>query len=301
MRTTGEPADQIAIARQGVAAMGPVFDLTVLKDTARLYAPLVRDQASEGVRIAPDIPYGPHERHRLDLFQPGRADGAPMLIFIHGGGFVGGDKHVNDDFYRNLGLFFARRGIITIAANYRLAPHHVWPAGAQDVASLVRWARDNAARLGGDQQAVFLFGQSAGAAHVAGYLFSPDLWDEAAGGVAGGILMSGVYRAFGDGVGPGMIAYFGEDEAARRADCPLTRAPANRTPLMIGVMEYDPPEIAVHSFELAAALTRSSDRSPLFVRYAGHNHVSTVYGMGSGQDEVGEDIARFIRARSDAA
>jgi triacylglycerol lipase len=179
-------------------------------------------------------------------------------------------------------------------ANYRLAPENVWPAGTEDVAALVRWAHDNAATLSSDTDAVFLFGQSAGGAHVTGYLSAPEQWRGGVSGVAGGIVMSGVYRAFGDNVGPGMLAYFGKDEDARRANCPLTRAPANRTPMMIGVMEFDPPDIAVHSFELAAALTRSCGRAPHFVWFEGHNHASTVYGIGSGQDEVGETILRFI-------
>lgn len=288
------PGDLIATARAGVAGMGPAFDLGVLQATGRLYAPLVRAQPRGGVRIEPDIAYGPHERHRLDLFVPGAAAGAPILIFVHGGGFVAGNKTVNDDFYRNIGLYFARRGVIAMIANYRLAPHDVWPAATEDVAALVGWARGNAARLSGDADAVFLFGQSAGCAHVTGYLSSPEHWPGDASGVAGGIVISGVYRAFGDEVGPGMLAYFGADEEARRANCPLTRAPANRTPMLIGAAELDPPDIAVHSFELAAALTRSRGRAPRFVWFEGHNHASTVYGIGSGQDEVGETILRFV-------
>jgi triacylglycerol lipase len=295
MTDVPDRAELISAARAEIAAMGPTFDLKVLQRTAAAYLPLLRQQPLGGVHIEQDVAYGPHERHRFDLFLPAAAVSAPMMIFIHGGGFVGGDKVVNEDIYRNLGLYFARQGVITLIANYRLAPHSVWPAGSEDIGALVRWARGNAARLGGDSDAVFLFGQSAGAVHVMGYLFSPELWDGEVSGVAGGIGMSGVYRAFGEGVGRGGLVYFGEDEDRRRADCPLSRASANRTPLLIGVMEYDPAHMAVHSFELAAELTRVSNRAPRFAYYAGHNHASTVYGIGSGQDEVGEDIMRFIR------
>lgn len=295
MTNVPDRAELVSAARAEIAAMGPAFDLNVLQRTAAAYLPLLRRQPQDGVRIEQDIAYGPHERHRFDLFLPADAANAPMMIFIHGGGFVGGNKVVNEDIYRNLGLYFARHGVITLIANYRLAPQSVWPAGSEDVGVLVQWARGNAARLGGDGDAVFLFGQSAGAVHVMGYLFSPELWAGETSGVAGGIGMSGVYRAFGESVGPGGLAYFGEDEGRRRADCPLSRVSGNRTPLLIGVMEYDPPNMAVHSFELAAELTRAGDRAPRFAYYAGHNHASTVYGIGSGQDEVGEDILRFIR------
>jgi len=297
----GSEADLVAAARAGVADMGPRFDRDVLRETAALYAPLVRRQPGAGIRVESDLAYGDHARQRFDLFAPERAADAPLMIFIHGGGFVAGSKTVDADFYRNIGLYFARHGVIAMIANYRLAPDHVWPAGTEDVAALVGWARGNAGRLGGDPRAVFLFGQSAGAAHVTGYLSAPDHWPSETSGVAGGIVMSGVYRAFGDRVGPGMLAYFGDDEAARRAACPLTRAPANRTPMMIGVMEFDPPDIAVHSFELAAALTRAVGQAPYFRWYEGHNHASTVYGIGSGQDEVGQDILAFIAGRRPVA
>lgn len=294
MDVAGGEGETINAARNGIARMGPLFNLHVLKETAKLYAPLVRKQKIDGVIVEEDVAYGPDVRHRFDLFRPANAENAPLLIFIHGGGFVHGGKMVDEDFYRNIGVYFASRGVIAMIANYRLAPQHVWPAGTQDVASLVAWASSHASAISGDANAIFLFGQSAGAAHVAGYLSAPEYWVNGATRVAAGVAMSGVYRAFGDKVGPGMIAYFGDNEDIRRANCPLTRAPANQTPMLIGVMEFDPPEIAVHSFELAAALTRATGRAPRFVWFEGHNHASTVYAIGSGHDDVGETILRFI-------
>ena len=129
-----------------VSAIGPNFDSDVLRRTAALYAPLVRRQSREGVRTQRDIAYGPHERHRLDLFQPD-VSGAPMVIFIHGGGFVFGDKNADGDFYTNIGVYFARHGMLAVTANYRRAPDHVWPAGAEDVRAVVGWARANAMNL----------------------------------------------------------------------------------------------------------------------------------------------------------
>src|SRR5262249_57435317 len=87
----------------------------------------------------------------------------------------GGDKNADGVFYGNLGHYFAGHGILTVVANYRLAPAHPWPAGSQDVASAVAWVRANAKAYGGNPERIILFGQSAGATHSAGYLFFTSL------------------------------------------------------------------------------------------------------------------------------
>lgn len=291
---SGAPADVV----RAVAAMGANFDFDVLKRTAALYAPLVRAQPQADVSILRDVAYGADQRHRIDLFRP--ASPGPVIVFVHGGGFVAGDKNVDGDFYTNIGVWFARQGCLAVTMNYRRAPQHLWPTAAEDVASVVAWAKDHAVQHNGDPDRIFLFGQSAGACHVAGYLFSPELQPPAGGGVRGGILMSGVYRAFGADAGPGISTYFGEDEDARRANCPLSKVGASDAPLLIGVMEFDPPSIAVHTTELVQAL-RDAGREPAgFRRFAGHNHASTVYSIGSGQDEVGEAIMHFVSGRAQA-
>jgi acetyl esterase/lipase len=290
----GAPPDVL----RAVAEMGASFDLEVLKKTAALYAPLVRAQPQAGVSIQRDLAYGQDERQRIDVFRP--AARGPVIVFVHGGGFVAGDKNVDADFYSNIGVYFARRGCLAITMNYRRAPQHLWPSAAQDVASVVAWAKAHAAEHNGDPENVFLFGQSAGACHVAGYLFSPELQPPDGSGISGGVLMSGVYRAFGPDAGPGISVYFGQDEAARRANCPIAKAASARTPLLVGVMEFDPPNIAVHTTELVQAL-RSAGREPAeALCFAGHNHASTVYSLGSGQDDIGEAIMQFVGGRARA-
>src|SRR5262249_59895470 len=145
----------------------------------------------EGVKVMAGVPYGGVARQKLDIYQPAAAADR-VLLYIPGGGFVGGDK---DDgvFYGNLGRYFAAHGILTIVANYRLAPAHPWPAGSQDVGSVVAWTRANAKSFGGNPDRIVLFGQSAGATHAAGYLFDTSFQPSGQPGVAAGILMSGPY------------------------------------------------------------------------------------------------------------
>ena len=191
-----DAAREIADVRRKVAAMGPNFDEEILGATRALYAPLIR-KPSASVKVTADVAYGSDPRQKLDVYQPAGA-AEHVLVYIPGGGFVGGDKNLDGVFYVNLGNYFASHGILTIVANYRLAPAHAWPAGAQDVAGAVAWARANAKSFGGDPARIVLFGQSAGSTHAATYLFDPTFHPAGQAGVAAGILMSGPYSFQGE-------------------------------------------------------------------------------------------------------
>jgi triacylglycerol lipase len=79
---------------------------------------------------------------------------------------------------------------ISVSMQPRLAPMHPWPQGALDVAGVVEWLRKYGAQYSGDPDRIFLFGQSAGAAHVATYIFHEEFQPKSGAGVAGAILMS---------------------------------------------------------------------------------------------------------------
>ena len=289
-----KPAD-IAAVRQKVAAFGHVFDPGILEATRAIYAPLVQ-AARTGVRITKDVAYGTDERQKLDIYAPAQAADR-VLIYIPGGGFVAGGKDEGTGvFYRNLGTYFADHGILTIVANYRLAPAHAYPAGAQDVAAVVAWAGANARQHGGNPYRIVLYGQSAGATHCAGYLFDRAFHPASGVGVSAAILMSGPYKVEGE-LRAGMLAYFGGDKSAYAARSPLThaaKAGGTQLPLLLSVAEYDPGYLAAPTYELALALTQRDGKSPHVAYFSGHNHVSTVMSFGTAQDDVGAAIRGFI-------
>jgi acetyl esterase len=176
-----------ADARQNrIRAQGPVLDLHFAQS---MYRPLLEDQCREGVEVNRDIAYGEDPRHRLDIYTPlpGVAGPRPVMIFIPGGGFIRGDKADRE----NIGQRFAREGIAVVVANYRLAPAHVWPAGAQDVTRVYQWVYENAAQWGFDPAAIFLAGESAGAAHIAAATLIRRFHPPAGFNLAGTILISG--------------------------------------------------------------------------------------------------------------
>jgi acetyl esterase/lipase len=110
-------------------------------------------------------------KHRLDLFIPTGSEGSngsgwPLLVFVHGGGWTSGDKGLRvagADVYGNIGRLFAARGVGAAVISYRLQPEVGWREQAADVESAVAWLRENIPAWGGNGQAIFLSGHSAGA------------------------------------------------------------------------------------------------------------------------------------------
>src|SRR5262249_58290345 len=178
-----------------------------------------------------------------DVYQPIWRTGAPVVIFIHGGAYVRGDKDIYGEMYGNIATWFARQGVLGLNATYRLAPAAKWPSGADDVRGMVKWARENAAKFGGDPNRIHLIGHSAGATHVASYIFDKRLQAPEGPGVAGAVLISGRYRLAYDPADPNgknMQAYFGEDGSTYADRPPDTDIPSGpRLPGFTVVDRYD--------------------------------------------------------------
>lgn len=112
----------------------------------------------------------------LNVWAPEGADKRPVMVFIHGGGFVIGSKDapVSD------GTNFARDGIVCVAINYRLGIEGFLPIpgvptnlGLRDMIAALEWVRANIATFGGDPANVTVFGESAGAMATANLIASP--------------------------------------------------------------------------------------------------------------------------------
>ena len=129
------PADVIA----QIKAMDPAITPGQAQAVWALLTPFHEKLGCTAPRIDRDLTYGDHPRHRLDVHtgdQPRAA--APVVLFVHGGGFTGGDKHVpGTPRYDLVGAWAVRRGWVGVTMTYRLAPGYQWPAGAEDVAAAV--------------------------------------------------------------------------------------------------------------------------------------------------------------------
>jgi triacylglycerol lipase len=218
-----------------------------------------------------------------------------VLVFVHGGGFVMGDKRTPGlPFYDNIGDFSVTCGFVGVTMTYRLAPAHPWPAGSEDVAAAVRWLRANIAAHGGDPRRIFLIGQSAGAVHVAGYVASPSLHEGNAIGVAGAMLVSGSYDVARADANQFHLAYYGDQPEKWAAASTLEGLVATDLPLLFSVSEFDGADFQKQAALLTAAFTAARKRFPRMHWLAGHNHLSPALAVGSSVDTLGPLIREFI-------
>ncbi len=139
-------------------------------DEARRYRQRVRaergivDRPSlplpEGTTKRADLEYGPHGNNVLDLYLPKEAEKPmPLVIFIHGGGFIDGDKNNLSPVILHQCLL---RGMAVASINYRFITTDPFPAPLHDSARAVQYLRHHASKWDIDPKRIALFGGSAG-------------------------------------------------------------------------------------------------------------------------------------------
>lgn len=119
-----------------------------------------RVRSPEVTRIR-GLAYGPHgRRNQLDIYRPrARKSGCPVLLQVHGGAWVIGDKE-----HQGLPLMthMAALGWVCVAINYRLSPRATFPDHVIDVKRAIAWVKEHIAEHGGDPGFIVLTGGSAG-------------------------------------------------------------------------------------------------------------------------------------------
>lgn len=280
-----------------IAAIGRVIDPPA---TAALYAPLHDAEPYAGIRVSRDIAYGADARQRLDVFQAEDATGArPVLIFVHGGGFTGGNKHTpGSPFYDNIPLWAARHGLVGVNMTYPLAPQAVWPSASENIARVVRWVRDNIAAHGGDPARIYLFGHSAGAVHAASYAAFPHIHGAAGTQLAGLILMSGIYDLTTFPLAPNYQAYVGNDPALYPERSSLPGLLTQPTPLMVVAGELEPPPFGAQFETLAQAIADTSRPNARTLLVPQHSHISLGYAIGTDDTRLTGALVDFITAQT---
>ena len=94
-----------------------------------------------------------------DIFLPPLEEkNRPAVLFIHGGGWIEGDRSQ----LRGYGILLARLGFVCMCNSYRLSNESIWPAQIQDVNCAIRYLRANATDLGLDPDRIGVSGNSAG-------------------------------------------------------------------------------------------------------------------------------------------
>ncbi|MBB3211061.1 acetyl esterase/lipase [Herbaspirillum sp. Sphag1AN] len=290
-------------ARTRLQEIGPIWakDINAHRQVVlECYTPVLQATSKEGITVTRDIAYGTHARQKLDLYLPQGSSvqqRRPIVIFVHGGAFLRGNMNANAQIYGNVLYYVARQGYVGINVEYRLAPEAAYPAGSQDVAAAVIWAREHAHEFGGDPEHIVLIGHSAGGAHVASYVADPVVRPAAGHGVAKLVLISARLRADIHPDNPnagGVKAYWGEDVDAFERLSPVTYAHNIDVPLMIAVAEHENPYLDVYAAELFWRVSATRGRAPRFVQVRHHNHTSIVAHMDTPDDDFGRQLLDFI-------
>jgi acetyl esterase/lipase len=241
-----------------------------------------------------DIAYGEGPARRLDVYQPeGLATNRPVVVFLHGGGWVDGTKNQ----YRFVADALTKRGYVFIAVNYRLYPEAGFPGFVQDGAQAVQWAHTHAGEFGGDASRLYLMGHSAGA-QIAALLAFDERYLRAVGGerawVKGFIGLAGPYD-FLPLKDPELEKIFG----------PASQYPASQPINFVDGAE--PPALLLHGLSDNTVWPRNSQHLAAKIRerggsveeryYEGVSHGGILAGLSvyfRNRRPVLEDIAKFV-------
>jgi acetyl esterase/lipase len=259
-----------------------------------------------------------------------------MIIFLHGGGLIRGDKNFGllpeNLVYANVGAFFAQRGFTTLVMNYRrvnsegpggvkMGEDAVFPSGGEDVGAVLNWVEKE---FGGEgKRDVFLVGNSAGGVHASTFCFGERFEEQRKGLVAGkkGVVLKGLvnvavpvhFKRAEEGRGDVLKAYYGsEKEVEERCVFGLLEALKRSgegreevgVPACLAVLgEFDPADEIVepmHDFvKLWKGMGKSWENSIELLMAEGHNHISPPMALCSGEGEQwAEDVVAWIKKLS---
>jgi acetyl esterase/lipase len=281
-----------------------------------------------------DDPTADPIRHRLDLFLPKGKKDYPVVVLVHGGGWVMGDNRCCG-LYSSVGHFLASRGIGAVLPNYRLSPWVTHPGHVEDVARAVRWTRDHIAEHGGDPARLYLIGHSAGG-HLVSLLAADEKYLTAEKmslrDIKGVVTVSGVYRIAADPMeiflgGSGTQSFrpdqmlplrgdsgrlpilpplgfsvnhdsfgsaFGSDPKARADASPLTHVHRGLPPFLILTAESDLPTVSGMAEEFHKALKDAGCEARL-LKVEKRNHSSLMFSAIRPDDTAARAILEFVR------
>jgi acetyl esterase/lipase len=263
----------------------------------------IGERAGQQSAVAPgtaEHAYGADPKQRLDLVRPESGGRAPVLLFVHGGGWSIGDKrHAAAPKARH----FTAEGWAFGSANYRLVPQATVEQQAADIASAVAWLRANAESHGLDPDRIVLMGHSAGAHLVALVGTDPRYLQEAGvpmGAVRGVILLDGAgydvskqMAAPRNPVLPMFEDAFGKDPARQRALSPTLHAAAPNVASWLILPVASRQDSQAQSNALAAGLKAAGANAEV-VPVPEATHMTLNRELGSDGDFATEQVDRFL-------
>ncbi len=251
--------------------------------------------AIDEVRVERNIAYytGPGAdklKNKLDLYLPKGRHDFPVVVFVHGGAWVFGDK----DFFgahEAVGRMFAQHGIGAAVISYRLSPAVQHPEHVKDVARAFAWVRANIKKYGGRPDEIFLCGHSAGG-HLVSLLATDDSYLKTEGlalcDIKGVVPISGVYAI------PGNMfnEVFGTDKEVRRKASPLNDVCEGCPPFLIMYGDKDFPTCDLVSKLFCQALVNKHVTATTLELK--RNHIDILTDLTRADDQGADAILAFV-------
>ena len=247
-----------------------------------------------GLKVERNQPYGPHQRHTLDVYRAGRESAtAPIVLFYYGGGWTSGDRAA----YAFVGSALAANGVTAVVADYRLYPEVKYPAFNEDAALAYAWTHARVAN--GGRRPIVLMGHSAGA-HIASLVTLDPRYRQAAASdypaPAALICLSGPY-AFDPTTWNSTKAIFATAVSADEAR-PVVQARSGGPPTLLihGADDTVVEPIATEMMERALQKSKTQVSKRI---YSGIGHAGLIMTFAQPlrwRAPVLEDVLKFVRS-----
>lgn len=248
------------------------------------------------IRQVADVRYGPDPAQKLEMFVPqGAKDTLPILVFVHGGSWAGGDPHD----YRFIARTFCAQGYAVVLAGYRLYPQARFPAMLEDGAAAVRWVHDNAAEFRADPARMALMGHSAGAYNVTMLTLDPQ-WLRGAGlddsAIRGTVALAGPFDFLPLDSDATINAFGNAPDLA--ATQPINFVRADAPPMLLVTGDADTRVKPRNSKRLAQLLTDAGvPVQPVLLEGVTHEQIITMFARPFARDRRALDAVLPFLAR----
>lgn len=240
--------------------------------------------------------------NRVDLYLPEGAKDFPVVLIVHGGAWLFGDK--SWDSIPAIARTLAKQGIGAVAVNYRLSPAVQFPTHIHDVADAFAWVHKNIGDYGGRADRLAVMGHSAGG-HLVTLLAADDTYLKRVGlnrnNIQCVIGISGVYQLSemmlntvasrrsrpvpGAADASPFERIFGKEDGAAKKASPLSHVQANLPPFLLVYAESDIPTLGLQAMALDASLKANKCDTTL-LKAEKRNHATVMWRCSQADDPV---------------